>query len=183
VERAAPLFYISPAQVNFEVPAGVAAGAATVSVFNGTVLRSTSRIQVDPVAPSLFAQNANGKGVAAAIAIRYSANGQSTVVPVFTCGTTVGSCVPVPIDLGTASDRVYLLLFGTGIRNRSTLTAVAASIGGANARVEYAGPQLQYAGLDQVNVPLPFGLAGRGTVDVTLTVDAKPSNTVQIAIR
>jgi hypothetical protein len=34
-----------------------------------------------------------------------------------------------------------------------------------------------------VNVLLPPELAGRGVVDIILTVDSKPANTVQIAIR
>ena len=49
--------------------------------------------------------------------------------------------------------------------------------------MEYAGLQGQYEGLDQVNVLLPRELAGRGLVDVTLTMDSKPANTVQVAIR
>jgi uncharacterized protein (TIGR03437 family) len=57
------------------------------------------------------------------------------------------------------------------------------TVGGLNARVTYAGPQNQYVGLDQVNILLPHELAGRGTVDVVLTADSKPSNTVQIAFR
>ena len=91
--------------------------------------------------------------------------------------------MPVPIDLGAPTDSVYLTLFGTGIRNRTTLTAVSVVIGGLNARVDYAGPQSQYVGLDQVNVLLPHELAGRGTVDLLLSVDSKPANRVQVAFR
>ena len=172
VERAAPLFYISPRQVNFEIPAGVALGPATVAIFNGTVLRSSARVQVESVAPAIFTQSATGKGLAAAIAVRVAANGSITT-----------QSVSAPVNLGGSGDTVYLLLFGTGIRNRTTLTSVAATIGGANARVEYAGPQSQYVGLDQVNIVVPHALAGRGLVDLVVTVDAKPSNTVQIAFQ
>jgi len=38
-------------------------------------------------------------------------------------------------------------------------------------------------GLDQVNVLIPRSLIGRGEVDVVLTVDGKPANTVRVAIK
>ncbi len=181
--RAAPLFYISPRQVNFLIPSGTAPGTATLSAYSGTVLRSTARMQIESIAPALFTQNSDGKGVAAAIAVRVSADGAATPGFVFTCGAAPGSCVPAPIDLGAATDNTWLILFGTGIRSRSTLTAVSVQVGGVHGRVDFAGAQGQYVGLDQINVLLPHELAGHGTVDVALTVDGKPANTVQIAIR
>jgi uncharacterized protein (TIGR03437 family) len=183
ITRAAPLFYISPRQVNFAVPAGTPAGTATVSAFSGEILRASSRVQIEAVAPALFTQNADGKGVAAAIAVRYSPGGLVTWAPVYACGAAPGSCVPAPIDVGGPGETAYLVLFGSGIRNRSALTSVGVVIGGLNARADYAGPQGQYAGLDQVNIPLPRELAGRGVVNVELTVDGKPANIVQVAFR
>jgi uncharacterized protein (TIGR03437 family) len=47
----------------------------------------------------------------------------------------------------------------------------------------YAGAQGSFAGLDQVNVRLARSLVGRGEVDVSLTVDGKPANTVIAQIR
>ena len=181
--RTASLFYISPGQVNFQVPAGTAAGPATVAIYSGEVLRSTGSVQIDTVAPALFTANADGKGVPSAFAVHVAADGTSRYEPVFDCGPAAGSCLPRPIDLGLPTDSVYLLLFGTGLRNRTSVSGVGAVIGGTNARVEYAGPQNQFVGLDQVNVLLPRELAGRGTVAVALTVDSKPANQVQIAFR
>jgi len=57
---------------------------------------------------------------------------------------------PHPIDL--SSGAVYLTLYGTGIRNRSSLDNVAATIGGVNTTGLFAGPQGTFVGLDQVNV-------------------------------
>lgn len=91
--------------------------------------------------------------------------------------------VAVPIDLGPPTDRVFLVLFGTGWRNRSALSAVTAKIGDVDAPVSYAGPQGSFAGLDQCNIEIPRSLAGRGLVDVTLTVDGQMANTVQINVR
>ena len=82
--------------------------------------------------------------------------------------------------MGGENDKLYLYLFGTGIRGHSGLGAVRATIGGTTATVEYAGPAPGFAGLDQVNVVVPRSLAGRGEVPVVLTVEGKVSNTVTV---
>ena len=127
--------------------------------------------------------NANGQGVPAALAIFVKADGTQTWHYVFNSGCQVGSCQPVPLDLGAPADRVFLQLYGTGIRGRSSLGTVSATIGGVDAPVEYAGPVEGMVGLDQVNVHLPRSLAGRGEVDIMLTVDGKTANTMRINIK
>ena len=88
------------------------------------------------------------------------------------------------LDLGLETDNVYLILYGTGIRGRSSLDSVTVSVGGVSVPVLYAGAQNQYEGLDQVKVgPLPRSLQGRGEVGVLLTADGKPANAVTIRIR
>ena len=91
--------------------------------------------------------------------------------------------VALPIDLGPENDQVFLIIYGTGLRNRSTLSAVSIKLGGTDAQALYTGEQGYFAGLDQVNVRLPRSLAGRGTVDLVLTVDGKQANTVQVNIK
>ena len=95
--------------------------------------------------------------------------------------------IATPIDLSPnaadASEQVYLVLFGTGIRYRSGLGLVSARIGGTDASVLYAGAQNDFAGLDQINVLLPRSLAGRGEVDVVLAADGKTANTVRVSIK
>jgi uncharacterized protein (TIGR03437 family) len=49
--------------------------------------------------------------------------------------------------------------------------------------VLYAGEVAGLAGLDQLNARLSRSLAGRGEVDVIITVDGKTANTVRVAIR
>ncbi|MGH8245895.1 MAG: hypothetical protein ACREUU_05630 [Gammaproteobacteria bacterium] len=58
-----------------------------------------------------------------------------------------------------------------------------ATAGGQDAPVLAAEPQSQFAALDQVNVRLPRTLAGRGEVDLVLTVDGKAANTAKVSIR
>jgi uncharacterized protein (TIGR03437 family) len=162
------------------MPAATALGTASVVVNSGAGILATGSVQVEAVAPGLFAANADGTGVAAAVAVRVRADGSQAPVEVFGCGTSPGSCVPVPIDLGAVSERVYVSFFGTGIRFGSTKSV---SIGGVVCEISYGGPQGYYAGMDQVNVLLPPSLAGRGAVTVNLTVDGKAANPVSISMR
>src|SRR5205807_9391579 len=117
------------------------------------------------VAPGLFTAAANGKGPAAAQIIRVHADGSQTVE----------NASATPINLG--SDTVYLVLYGTGIRNRSSTAGVTCTINGLKLPVTYAGPQPQFPGLDQVDVLLPAALKGAGTVEVSISVDGQASNT------
>jgi uncharacterized protein (TIGR03437 family) len=58
---------------------------------------------------------------------------------------------------------------------------VRLSIGGLDCEVLYAGPQPQYAGLDQVNARLPQAASGR--LEVALTVDGREANRVVITLK
>ncbi|MDQ2948420.1 MAG: hypothetical protein M3Y27_21200 [Acidobacteriota bacterium] len=179
--RTAPLMYVSPGQINFEVPPGTAKGPTTFAIVNGpATLSATGTVRT--VAPTLFSMNGKGTGVAAATAIRTQAANPSLQSPVqvFQCGGS--GCVSTPIDVGVDTP-VYLTLYGTGIRNRSSLSNVKVTINGTSVPVLYAGPQPSFAGLDQVNVPLTLNLRGSGEANILLTVDGQTSNTVTVNIR
>ena len=185
-ERLAPLFFVSPTQVNYQIPAGTAAGSATITITSGDGSVSTGSVQIAAVAPGLFAANASGQGVAAAVVFRVKADGSQSYEPVAQFDPAQSKFVAIPIDLGPETDQVFLILFGTGIRYRNSLSAVSASLGGPNgvdAQVMFAGAQDGFVGLDQVNVRLPRSLIGRGEVDMALTVDGQAANTVKVALK
>jgi uncharacterized protein (TIGR03437 family) len=180
VSRMAPLFYVSPNQINFVVPDSTAAGMSTVTIMNGDATPPSATVQVAAVAPGLFTANSQGTGVAAAIAIRRIIATQTDIeVPVFHCDAN--GCASDPIDLDAASN-VFLELFGTGIRGRTSLANVSATIGGTTVVVLFAGAQGQFPGLDQVNLMLPLSLQAKGETDVVLTVDGQVANKVRVNI-
>jgi uncharacterized protein (TIGR03437 family) len=181
-EGLAPLFYVSPGQINYLVPHGAALGAATVTVTSASGAVSTGPIEIARVAPGLFTANASGSGLAAATALRVGADGSRSYEPVVRFDAAQNRFVAVPIDLGEASDQVFLLLFGSGLRDGAT-DAASVTVGGEPAEVVYAGAQGSYAGLDQVNVRVPRELAGRGEVDVVMIVGGLAANTVRVSIR
>jgi uncharacterized protein (TIGR03437 family) len=180
--RSAPLFYVSPTQVNFQIPAGTAPGDASIVITGSDGTASYGGTPIGSVAPGLFTANASGNGVAAGIARVLHPDGTQTTTLTFTCAQP-GNCTATPIVLGGAADQAVLELYGTGIRGRESLNVVSCTVGGIAAPVLYAGSQGQYAGEDQVNVSLPYALAGAGPVNINLTVAGYPANTVTLLIR
>ena len=188
IERLAPLFFVSPAQVNYQVPSGTALGDATVLIKNvatgqGSIAVAQGIVSVSGVAPGLFTANSSGGGVPAAFMLRVKADGTQSYETVARYDEGLKRYVPVEIDLGAATDKLYLIGFGTGFRNRSSLGAVTCTIGGTVADVLFAGSQDGYVGLDQANIVIPRSLAGRGNVDVVLRVDGVAANTVTINLK
>jgi uncharacterized protein (TIGR03437 family) len=180
VERIAPLFYVSPGQVNFQIPAGTAGGTATVTVFNGAGKLSVSTAQINAIGPGLFTANADGKGVVAGTVVRVAANGvRSTDTTAQFDGTRF---VAKPITLN-GNGQVFLELYGSGWRNNANLNNVSVLVGGVVVPVLYAGAQPNFVGVDQVNIELPVVLAGRGEVELKLQVNGKPANTVLLHVQ
>ncbi|MEP7340050.1 MAG: matrixin family metalloprotease [Acidobacteriota bacterium] len=182
-EKFAPLFFVSPGQINFQITPGLLAGTVLVNIGNSDGLVSTGSMLVESVAPGLFAANGTGQGLAAAVALRIKPNNVQSYEPITRFDAASGQIVAVPIDLGPATDQVFLILYGTGIRFRSSLSAVIYNIGGVTGTPGYAGPQNDFVGLDQINVPLSRNLIGRVVANVFLTVDGKTSNTLTVNIK
>ena|GEM_PF-6135213 len=189
-ERLAPLFFVSPGQVNYQIPPETSAGLATVIVTSGNGKTGTTRVQIVEVSPGLFTANADGQGIPAAVALRVkkpSTAPELVYEDIARYDPGQGRFVASPIDLGADqgadTDQVYLILFGTGFRHRSSLSAATVQIGGEDAQVLYAGAQGGLVGTDQINLLLPRSLIGRGEVDLVLTVDGLTANTVKIQIK
>jgi uncharacterized protein (TIGR03437 family) len=182
-EYLAPLFFASPNQINFLIPSGLALGRGTVSVVTNGVIHSTGPIEIANVNPGLFAANATGKDVAAALVLRIKSNREQVYEPVATFDASLNRFVPLVINLSDPAEQVFLILFGTGFRNRTSLSNISAAIGGQSAEVLFAGAQGELVGVDQCNLRLSPSLAGRGDVNINLVIDGHISNTVQVRIK
>ena len=93
-----------------------------------------------------------------------------------------GAIVALPIDVTPQSGQVFLILYGTGIRGAQA-EQVAATIGGVNVPILFAGPQGSFVGLDQVNVQVPAALAGRGDVAIVVIVAGQAANTIHVTLK
>jgi uncharacterized protein (TIGR03437 family) len=178
VERRARLFFVSPNQVNYEIPAGTAEGYASVTITDSRGINTAGFINVTKVAPGAFSADASGKGWAAADVVYVKPDQSQVIRQVARFDAGQNQFVPMPIDLST--DTAVLVLYGTGVRHRAGLANVKIKIGGIDVEVDYADRQGQFAGLDQINVRLPRGLAGRGEVNVEVNVEGKVANAVRI---
>ncbi|MGB9455823.1 MAG: FG-GAP-like repeat-containing protein [Bryobacteraceae bacterium] len=177
VSRPAQLYFVSPGQVNFLIPAATALGSATIKLTSGDGKSVSTAASIVEFAPALF--TVGSAGIAAAYAVRVGPGNVQTIEPVFT--EQSGQIVPVPIDL-TSPGEVYLILFGTGFDAASAASTVV-NVQGVSTFVSYAGSQQQYPGLDQVNLLLPLSLAGSGVVSVVLIVAGTPANIAYVTVQ
>jgi uncharacterized protein (TIGR03437 family) len=182
-ERLASLFFVAPGQVNYQLPPEMVAGPALVTVTSGSGKVSTGMTLVSPVAPGIFSSNADGQGIAAAVALRVKADSTVIFESISRFDSTQNKFVPIPLDLGPEGEQVFLVMFGTGLRFRSSLSAVTIKVGGVDAETLFAGAQGGFVGLDQINLRVPRSLIGRGDVDINMTVDGKPANAVKVNIK
>jgi uncharacterized protein (TIGR03437 family) len=175
--RLAPLFYVSPSQVNFEIPPGTATGSASVSIQNQNGTTQSATIQIGNVSPGLFQLKTSG--LVAAWVLAVLSGTQQPLQPVYQIAS--GSVVALPISLGPSTEQVYLEMYGTGIRNANNVTATVADV---SVPVLFAGAAPGYAGEDQVNIgPLPQSLAGKGSVNIVVTADGQAANAVNVTIQ
>ncbi len=165
---AAGLFYSSPQQVNYVIPSSAHPGPADVVVRSKDGTVSRGKVNVAGSIPALFTGRSGGVGAPAGLA---SKDGR-----IFDVLLSDADGAPVPIDAGD-----FVALFGTGIRFSSTLVKI--NIGGVEIDPLFFGPQGFFEALDQINLQIPQSLAGRGDVDLVLTLDGKTSNTVKLKIK
>jgi uncharacterized protein (TIGR03437 family) len=173
----ARIYVAANGQINILLPPGMANGPATLKVWNDDQLVAVETIQIAEVSPSIFSAASNGMGVAAAVSLLAGPGDARTDGLTFDA-----SLAPVPLDFGPEGAELYVFLFGTGLRNFSGEVTVTVD----GIPVPFNGPveQGEFDGLDQINIgPLPRSLAGRGEVEIVITVDGKQANVVTVAFQ
>ena len=178
--RLAPMLYVSPTQINFQVPADLTTrGFHNLTIVDDNGQTYAGGVEVESITPGLFRE--------AVTAIRVEPDGTQVPIPVYTCvpSATGLSCDYSPIPLSTAGDRpIYLSFYGTGF-NGAAPANVTCEVNGVRVPVVYAGLQAT-PGVDQVNVRLvPEVLTGfvGETMDVIIRMDGIPANSATIAVK
>jgi uncharacterized protein (TIGR03437 family) len=174
----APLFAVTPGQINLLIPSQLAVGPAeiVVTAADGTISRGM--VTITNCQPGIFTANQAGSGAPAAAWTRDG-------LTYFPAGRSDGTTLAM--DAGS-----FLVLACTGLRyapqtdgnaGNGVAESVQISIGGVSAPVIFAGAQGNFAGLDQVNLKIPESLRGRGQVELTMSVAGRQSNKVLVNIR
>ncbi|MEP7343506.1 MAG: DUF5666 domain-containing protein [Acidobacteriota bacterium] len=188
----AGLFFVSPGQINYQVPEELLPGAAQVAVMKNGQVVAQGALELEFVAPSLFTADASGTGAPSGVLLRVRANGEQSYEPLVRYDG--GRATPVTITRN-AGDRLFLVLYGTGWRGaddadgnsgNGVAESIKATIGDATAPVVFAGSAPGFAGLDQMNVEIPVSVTGK--LDLLVKVDdgngvVLRANVVAISIR
>lgn len=158
---ATPLYYVSPDQINLQVPFGSSPGGATLRVtHNGQT--ATSALTIAPTAPGIFTF-ANGAPVPDQAAKR----GQTITL------YTTGEGAATPALISGALPNSITTPRPSGI--------VSVTVGGAPATIAYLGVPPWAIGVTQINYTIPAN-APIGVVSVVVTVGGVASAPVLLAI-
>jgi uncharacterized protein (TIGR03437 family) len=171
---AAGLYFVSPNQINFVVPLGVASSATPVPVnfYNaGSVVRTS--LLINPVEPDIYT-SMNGPGGRAAVLNVTNPCVAPSGEP-FAVTTTrpsgsgaTGDCTSTQTE--TAPTRLLIML--TGLRpppgQTPTITVTIGTTALTGANIISFGPSLT-PGFDQLIVELPSTLAGAGDVPIVVS--------------
>lgn len=169
--RPAPLTYVSPTQINFQVPLATPPGTGIVTVALSGQSSPPSNVTVAATAPAILQYRAN-RGVI--VNPDGGVNGPDSpvaggsVVVVYLTG--IGATIPPVADGSPAGSAPLSVPPGSW----------TAQIGGANAPVRFIGLTPGYVGLAQANIEVPS--LNSNDYALAIFVNGRASRTVRIAV-
>jgi uncharacterized protein (TIGR03437 family) len=148
---AARINYVSPTQINFIMPQGIANGDTIAFSINNNGVQSTGNIKIVDAAPGIYA---NSTGTASAGCLSK-----------FPDGTNIYHAPPCIVN----RDNVTSILYGIGTGWRNATGGIQVKINDRVLDSIYSGPE--GGGLmDQFNVIIPNDLAAGADADLSLVV-------------
>lgn len=177
----APLYYVSPNQLNVLIPYEVGVDTSLqLLVQRGPTLSLPIAINMAPAQPSIFSTT-GAPGGAGLIQIFPAAGGApylaSASTPAHVGDTIVAYCA----GLGAVNPAVADGGAPGGLSG--TVSTAQLIIGGQSAPVSFSGLTPGFAGLYQVNAVVPTGVQTGSSVPVTLSIAGQTSPAVTIAIQ
>ncbi len=181
---AAPLFFVSPFQINFLVPWEMQGRSqASVTVTSGGVTGSPQTLPLAGFAPALFSTNQRGAGqgailVAGAGVLAAPAGAFPGARPV----RRGGFLEIYGIGLGPVTNPPATGAAASADPLSVAVTTPAVTIGGVPARVLFAGLAAGFVGLYQINVQVSDNTPVGPAVPVAVFSGSTASNTVTVAV-
>lgn len=181
----APLLYVGPNQVNFQIPPEIGPGSAVpvqLTKPDGSTLLTT--LKVTTGSPGIFTLASSGQGQGAVLNQDNSLNGVSQLVPganpasrgsvIQIFATGAGATNP-PLAAGEAApiggDPLVL-----------TVAKPVVIIGGVNAPVQFSGMAPGYPGVWQINAQVPPNVTPGNAVQLQVQIGTAQSNTATVTV-
>jgi uncharacterized protein (TIGR03437 family) len=154
----APLYLVSPTQLNILVPYAATGTSATIVVTSNGVASNSVLVPLASTAPGLFSQDSSGVGPGVVVhsdgslvtATKPAKKGEAISIYL----TGLGAVTPAVAD-GSAGQSSPL---------SKTVGTVNVIIGNLNAAVSYSGLAPGFPGLYQINATIPSNLVGTGAI-------------------
>jgi uncharacterized protein (TIGR03437 family) len=176
----APLLFVGPNQINFQVPPGSAVSASVpVQLLRTDGSTGLATATFAPTAPGIFTLAMNGRGQAAALnqdnSVNFGTNPASrgSVIQIFATGAGETTPALAAGEAAPASGNPLVL----------TKVQPTVTIGGKNAKVQFSGMAPGFVGLWQVNAEVPADVMPSIAVPLVITAAGASSNTVTIAVQ
>jgi uncharacterized protein (TIGR03437 family) len=169
----APLLFVSPKQINFQVPFETPEGSVSVGAILGGQQSPAEPATVARFAPELFVNPATGLPLAQRHSDGALINAQTLAKP---------------------GDVLILYVTGIGVLNNPPATGAPATddplssatvtptvtVGGVAASVSFAGLAPGFVGLGQINIKLPAGLPQGNSLPLVVRFGDSESQTLQL---
>ena len=169
-----PMLYADSGQINFQVPFEAQAGSATLLVRSPLGISVEYPLTIDAAAPGIFRMDGNRAVATDSLGTLLTADHPAPAGSVIVAYLTgIGSLTTTPLD-GAGAPLSPLA--------GATLSATA-TIGGANAPIQFLGLTPYYVGLAQANLQVPQLAAGDYPVVITVNGVASAPAMLSIAAR
>jgi uncharacterized protein (TIGR03437 family) len=172
-----PLFFVSPGQINFQLPDGIALGAQTLTIAPQGQANVQANFNVVRNAPGLFQQSINGQ----AFALAYHADGSAITAAapaqlgetINVYGTGFGPTNPARLEgLALPASPVY-----------NIVDAVTVTAGSVTALATAAFAAAGSVGVDAVQFAITDPSVSGTNASVSVTISGQASNTVLVPVQ
>ncbi len=148
---ASRLYFVSPGQINFLLPDGLATSDAVSFTINNNGVLSQGTFKLVNSQPGAFTTTSDGQGAGSV---------GCQIVTKDANGVVLGTSFPAPpCVVSTATTDSYLLVFGTGFKYSDATSVMITRVADDGTTTDYipvyAGSQNFFPGLDQINLLLP----------------------------